>query len=162
MAASLVYIETTIASAYYERRKDPGSVERRHWTREWWLQASSSDAELVVSVAVWAEHLRGPEFRQREWQALIRPLRLLHWLPAVQRVADEYVARKLMPGGLSEDALHLAFASYYSCDVLLTWDLDHLANPRKFDHIRHVNGRLGLFVPRIITPRQYLGGSDGE
>jgi hypothetical protein len=31
-----VYVETTIPSFYFEVRKEPEMVARRHWTREWW------------------------------------------------------------------------------------------------------------------------------
>jgi hypothetical protein len=33
----------------------------------------------------------------------------------------------------------------------------HLANARKFGHIRRVNGMLGLFVPELVTPMELLG-----
>ena len=41
-------------------------------------------------------------------------------------------------------------------------ELHHLANANKFDHIRRVNGILGLFVPALVTPLELLGGSDDQ
>jgi hypothetical protein len=40
---------------------------------------------------------------------------------------------------------------------LVTWNCQHLANARKFGHIRRVNGMLGLFVPELVTPMELLG-----
>ena len=53
---------------------------------------------------------------------------------------------------LAPDALHLALASFHKCDFLLTWNCAHIANANKFEHIRIINARLGLFVPALVTP----------
>ncbi len=42
------------------------------------------------------------------------------------------------------------------CHFLLTWNCVHLANANKFEHIRHVNTILGLYVPIITTPVELL------
>ena len=57
-----------------------------------------------------------------------------------------------MPKDEMGDALHLAYASFYKIDFLLTWNCNHLANANKKQHIRILNNRLNLFVPEIITP----------
>ena len=61
-----------------------------------------------------------------------------------------------MPRDAGGDALHLALASYYGLDVLLTWNCRHLANPNKFGHIESVNTELGLSVPLLTTPLNCL------
>jgi len=55
---------------------------------------------------------------------------------------------------LTGDSLHLAYASLYKIDFLLTWNCNHLANANKKQHIRVINTRLGLFVPEIATPME--------
>jgi hypothetical protein len=72
--------------------------------------------------------------------------------------AETYAREFLMPSPPSLDALHLALASCHGCDILLTWNCDHLANANKFGHIRRVNRRLGLVVPLLITPLQLMKG----
>jgi hypothetical protein len=57
-----------------------------------------------------------------------------------------------MPRVLKGDALHLAYASFYKIDFLLTWNCNHLANANKRKHIRVINTRLNLAIPEIITP----------
>lgn len=48
--------------------------------------------------------------------------------------------------------MHLALASFYNCDFILTWNCRHLANPNKALHIRRINTALGLCVPKVLTP----------
>ena len=58
----------------------------------------------------------------------------------------------------SGDALHLAIASFYNVDSLLTWNCRHLANANKIHLIREINQELGLSTPELTTPLNYLGG----
>ncbi|MCI0693467.1 hypothetical protein L0337_15855 [candidate division KSB1 bacterium] len=69
-------------------------------------------------------------------------------------IARIYIENYLMPQVLKGDALHLAYASFYKIDFLLTWNCNHLANANKKQHIRRVNTRLNLFTPEIVTPLQ--------
>lgn len=72
----------------------------------------------------------------------------------VGETAEEYVRHKLTPR--SPDAAHLAFASVYSINFLLTWNCVHLANTNKARHIKVINDRLRLHTPMIVTPLTLL------
>jgi len=58
-----------------------------------------------------------------------------------------------MPKPATEgDALHVAVATIYGMDYVLTWNVRHLANPNKRTHFGIVCMRLGLAAPMLITP----------
>ena len=59
-----------------------------------------------------------------------------------------------MPKPPSADALHLALASFYRMDFLLTWNCRHIANANKTKHLEVLNRGMGLPVPQLITPHQ--------
>ena len=80
----------------------------------------------------------------------------------VAEIVEAYITRKLMPNDPTGDALHLALASFHRGDVLATWNCRHLANASKFDHIRRVNGILGLMVPSLVTPLELLAENPGD
>ena len=88
--------------------------------------------------------------------ALIANLPLVPVELAVVEIMETYVERTVMPSDPAGDALHLALASYHKCDFLLTWNVRHLANANKFEHIRRVNTMLGLFTPTLATPLEFL------
>lgn len=77
--------------------------------------------------------------------------------PAILEIVESYISHHVMPNDPVGDALHLALASHYRCDFLVTWNCRHLANANKFDHIRRVNTLLGLYVPALVTPLEFLG-----
>jgi len=150
-----IYVDTTIPSMYHSRRTDPKMIEWRATTREWWEVAIHA-CELVTSPAVLRELARGRSDLVPKRLEMIEDLELLPPHEDVDRAAALYVRHQIMPADLEGDALHLALASYYDCDVLVTWNYHHLANPNKLDRIRKLNEALELFVPRILTPQQLL------
>ncbi len=151
MRQTVVYVETSVPSFYFETRTAPEMVARRQWTREWWRIAIEQHA-LVTSPAVIDELERGSFDFRDECLRLMENLPLLAIEDPVLDIVETYVARHVMPSDPAGDALHLALASFHQCDFLVTWNCKHLANANKFGHIRRVNTLLGLFVPSLVTP----------
>jgi hypothetical protein len=153
---TLIYIETTIPSFHSETRTSADVTVRRRWTREWWAMPKP-DQRLVTSSVVFEELEAIPDPSRREQsQALVRPLELLDYTVEIAEIASVYLRHKLMPVEALGDADHLALASFYHCDLLVTWNCKHLANANKTDHIRRVNALLGLRTPMLVTPLELL------
>jgi len=148
---SRVYIETSIPSYYSEIREDTESVAKKLLTREWW-DNRRGHYELVTAAPVIDELERGNYPTKSDTLKLVRELPLLELTEEIENIVDEYLRHRLMPKDPKGDALHLALASYYNCRFLLTWNCQNLANANKFEHIRHINTLLGLFVPVLTTP----------
>ena len=151
-----VYIETTIPCFYYEVRREPEMIARKNWTREWW-DSHSNNFELVTSEAVLDELNSGDYPNKMKILSLIDNLSLLSVEEAIFDIVETYINHRVMPQDPAGDVLHLALASYYKCDFLLTWNCNHLANANKFRHIRRINAMLGLYVPALVTPLELLG-----
>ncbi|MFW6114404.1 MAG: type II toxin-antitoxin system VapC family toxin [bacterium] len=156
------YIETSIPSFYFTGRTDPFAISRQQWTRCWWSELRG-DFDCCASPAVIVELERGSldELKTKRL-ALVSDLPMLEISPGVREIAKIYVDRLLMPNDADGDALHLALASYHRLDVLLTWNCKHLANPNKFGHIAKINRELGLPVPLLTTPLNYLSEADSD
>ena len=149
----VVYIETTIPSFYFELRTEPEMVARRNWTREWW-KSFKDQYQLVTSLGVKAELEEGDYETKSDVLDLLDAIEVLEAPDEIADIIDVYLDNQLMPRERLGDALHLALASYHKCDFLLTWNCRHIANANKFEHIRIINSRLGLFVPALVTPME--------
>ena len=152
-----VYVETTIPSFYYTLREDPESIARMNWTRQWWTEYADVFA-LTTSAAVLDELRRGTSGQTENRISLLDNATVLPITADVVRIAQAYIERRVMPQDPEGDALHLALASFYKMDFLLTWNCKHLANARKFQHLRVVNFELGLATPVIATPSNFGSG----
>jgi predicted nucleic acid-binding protein len=152
-----VYIETSIPSFYHEVRTEPDMIARRDWTRDWW--DNHRQGYLVVTSEAVLDELSSGDYPSRnQVLALVASVPLLTIDDPIAEIVEAYIQHKLMPQDPLGDALHLAMASYHKCDFLLTWNCQHLANANKFDHMRRVNTLLGLYVPKLVTPLELLGG----
>ena len=156
-----IYIETTIPSFYYTLRTDEGSLAKQKTTRHWWNKYADQFI-LTTSTAVVAELRRG---RSRVVQArlnLIQDVEIFEGSSEIDRITQCYIESLVMPQDPVGDAFHLAIASFHKVDALLTWNLAHLANPNKLDLITQINQKLGLPTPELVTPLDYLGGTEAN
>ncbi len=152
MYMARVYLETSFFSACVSTRTSAKSVAWRETSLEWW-QAQAARHELYVSDEVVAE-LADPDFAQGPAALeMLRDLRLLELSPEVRGLAEILVREKTMPGpAVSGDAIHVAAATAHAMDYLLTWNVQHMANPNKRIHFVTLCLRLGLLPPQIVTP----------
>lgn len=146
-----VYIETTIPSFYFDERQTPEAIAWRQATRLWWDQ-SRREYDLVTSSFVVDELEGAPNPKRDQALTLIADIESLKFPDGLADVIEAYIEHQLVPQDAAGDAAHLAMASLHSVDFLLTWNIRHLANANKFQHLRIINGRLGLSVPTITTP----------
>jgi hypothetical protein len=146
-----VYIETTIPSYYYgERASIQADILR---TREWW-DHERRHYECVTSLVTLAELRLGRHELREKRVALLDSLPLLEVTDEVLALAVVYRKHRLMPAPPSVDAVHVALATHYTMNVLLTWNCRHLANENKAQHLAMINSRLGYASPRLLTPHQ--------
>ena len=148
-----VTIETTIPSYYCDERAELGGEIAR--TRQWW-DHERGDYECFISPVVLDELSAGDYSTQAACLALVEGFPLLDVDAEVLDIAEVYRARTLMPQDPAADAVHLALASHYRMDYLLTWNCRHLANANKARHLETLNVQMGLSVPRLVTPHLLL------
>jgi len=151
-----VYIETSIPSFYYEIREEAEFVAMRHWTRQWW-DSKRVGLKCFSSIAVIDELENGNHPQKTAKIQLLDDIEFLEINDEIEEIVKVYIANYVMPKDVLGDALHLAIASFYKIDYLLTWNCNHLANANKKKHIRRINGWLRLATPEIITPLELLG-----
>ena len=97
-----------------------------------------------------------PAGKRDQCLALVVDLPRLALTSEVSELAGYYVHEGAMPLNDLGDSFHLAFASWYRVQYLLTWNCKHLANANKFEHIALLNNRRRLVSPTIVTPEQLL------
>jgi hypothetical protein len=146
-----VYLETSFVSACVTERADAGSVHRRATSLEWWASQSMRH-QLHVSDEVIAE-LSHPDYpRSRAALDFVSGIPMLQVSEEVTGLAGVFIQQKVVPGPLAGDAIHLAAACLYGMEYVLSWNVRHLANPNKAQHLARICMRLNLIPPRIVTP----------
>jgi predicted nucleic acid-binding protein len=154
-----VYIDTTIPSYYFDDRKEISF--QKQITKKWFLEESQK-FDIFISEAVLIELQTGSYPNQEKILEFTLQFDILKNNSEINKIASIYIQNYLMPKDFEGDALHLAFASFYKIDFLLTWNCNHLANANKRQHIRIINTRLNLVIPEIITPLELFTETSGK
>lgn len=71
----------------------------------------------------------------------------------IEQLAMQYIDRKALPAQSVNDALHVAIATFFEIDILLSWNFKHLANIQREHDLLIINLSEGYTHPiRIINP----------
>jgi predicted nucleic acid-binding protein len=146
-----VYLETSFVSACVSTRLDPKSVYRRDVSLEWW-RTQRNHHVLFVSNEFLHELSNSNYPRATEANAWIASVPCLSLSDEILDLAQLLIREKVMPQTLSGDAVHVAVATVNSLQYILSWNVRHLANPRKREHLRKILWKVGRIPPEIATP----------
>ena len=144
-----IYLDSTIPSYLFDERESIKTYIEV--TRKWW-EEERGNFELYISEESIIELSSGDYPNKQKLMGCVSEIQVLLPDARIFEIAQVYLDNYLMPRSLTGDAIHLAYASYYKIDFLLTWNCNHLANANKKQHIRIINARLNLLTPEIITP----------
>jgi len=152
-----VYIETSIIGYLTARFSNNlilmANVEA---TREWW-DIRRIAFTLYTSQVVLDEVSRGDvEIAIRRIE-LLRDFPLLEISEAVQNLASQFLSKSNLPPKAADDALHIAAATVYNLDYLLTWNCKHIANAQIQKKLIQISLDAGYELPTICTPYELMG-----
>lgn len=144
-----VYFDATIPNYYFDERESLHTFV--DITKMWW-EEERENFDIWISEETLNELAAGNYPHQTKALQFASDLKVLPPDDNIIEIAQVYLDNYVMPQVLKGDAIHLAYASFYKIDFLLTWNCNHLANANKRQHIRCINTRLNLSIPEIVTP----------
>ena len=151
-----VYIETSIVShATAHVSNDPAVRVLQTQARLWW-DTQRDVFDLYTSQTVLDEAALGDATAAADRLRLLEDLDLVPVNDEVRRIADELLARSLMPQKAAVDALHVAAAAVAGVDYLLTQNCLHIANAYVMPRVYAMLEELGVSRPLICTPVEFL------
>ena len=142
-----VYLDTSVLSALGDIRWP----DRQSLTREFFGRITEFDVATSEVTRIEIEGTRDLK-RRAEMLLLLDRLRVIALTPEAHQLSDRYLAAKIFPASVPEDALHVAVAVLARQDVIISWNFKHLVNQRRRAAVRALNQSLGLSTPDIITP----------
>ena len=156
-----VYLETSVVS-YLTARPSKTILGAAHQqiTQAWW--ESRSQYQLFISESVLRECAAGDPIAAQKRLMVLVDIPLLVIDENALDIASEFVNEGIVPSKAAEDALHIAIATVYGVDYMLTWNCKHIANPEIQRNIAAFLEPKGLFLPFICTPEELLGNDNDE
>ena len=150
-----LYIETSVPNMLLH----DDAPEKKRITELFveWLRLSAH--ELFVSPVLTKELARTRSPRRESLEKVVRELRptMLSMTTEAEALARHYAAARIVPARFHDDLLHVAVAVCHRLDMIVSWNMRHLANPNKVARINEVNRLYGWPLMRIHTPKEVIG-----
>jgi predicted nucleic acid-binding protein len=145
-----LYIDTSVFGAVFDE-EDPdrvaltGTVLRR-------LRSAPFEAfigtPVLEEISIAPERLRVPLERHLK---TLSPT-LIEEGPVSLRLADAYMAARLVPKPKRNDARHIAIATVADLDAIVSWNFHDMVNLKKKTIVHSVNVKFGYRLIDIISP----------
>jgi hypothetical protein len=152
-----LYLETTIPSYLVGRpSRDLLVAAHQEITRDWW-ESRRSQFDLYVSELVIQEVRAGDVVLASQRLEILRDVPILAINSEILKLAQDLIAQGPIPRKAAGDAAHIATATVYGCEYLLTWNCRHIANAELHRAIRRVIEQYGYEAPSLCTPEELMG-----
>ena len=150
-----LYIETTVPNFLFA----DDAPEKQNATEVFfdWLEISPDKLYTSELVFTELEETPDPVLREKllttinDLDCVVLPL-----TPEAAGFSERLVAEKVIPVRYRDEAVHAALCVLHEMDVLVTWNMQHLVNPRKIEAINLVAMRAGYGPIRIHTPEEVM------
>lgn len=149
-----LYLETSVID-YLTARPSQNLIVAANMavTTEWW-NTCRDNFEIYVSQVVFDEAGRGdPEMAQNRIE-IIKDFPSLISNETVTELAQQFLQQTNLPPKASDDTFHIALATVYDLDYLLTWNCRHIANPEIQKKLSEISTNFGYQLPILCTPYQ--------
>jgi len=75
-------------------------------------------------------------------------------------LAEQYLKENVVGKTSRADCIHIALATLYNADILVSWNFKHIVNVNRIRGYNAVNYKLGHKILEIRTPREILEYED--
>lgn len=143
-----IYLDTSVPNAYFDEK----NLLRKEITRRFWKRLE--EYEVFISDLVLAEiNDVGDERKKKGLITLLGGIRVLSSNEnEIKALAQEYVSRGIIPVKHIEDAIHIAVASFYSINVLISWNFEHIVKLKTKREVNAINMLLGYNQLELVEP----------
>jgi predicted nucleic acid-binding protein len=149
-----IYIDTSVVGGYFDE-------EFKEATIKLFERLDNDEIIFVVSDLLDLELLNSPPY--------VKEFLLKYSADKFERVeltqdaiklADTYIAEKVVGKTSLEDCRHIALATINKVDVLASWNFKHIVNLDRIKGYNSVNLRLGYSIIEIRSPKDLVRYGD--
>jgi len=146
-----LYLETSVGNFYYA----DDAPEKQAITRQFFHSLPNDKFELYISDAV-LDEIEGASLAKKNQLLQLtdhyKPM-LLDLNTSVHELANAYLLHQILPAKSGYDAQHIAAATVYQLDAIVSWNLRHIANLPRQQRVQQFNLSNNYTKPlQMITP----------
>ena len=145
-----IYLDTSVFGGYFDK-------EFEKWTKVLFDKILEGRYKILYSKLTDAE--LNPAPKQVKDLVLKIPENQIETVEIIEEaneLANKYVSENVVGKTSISDCIHIALATIYDADILVSWNFKHIVNISKIRGYNSINYRLGYKILEIRTPREIL------
>ena len=165
MRRKKLYLDTSVVS--YLRQEDAPVPMKQ--TQQFWEVLKTGLYDVCISNATVVELSNCSEPKRSELLALLEEIEYTHinteGNAEIAVLVKEIEKLKIIPAKKVLDRLHIASAIHSGCNIIVSWNFDHMVNVRTIDGVRVVCltnnvAPIDIYTPPVLMERSVTDESD--
>jgi len=146
----VLYIDTSVIGGYYD-------IEFERETKLLFLAVLKNEFDIVYSNITEDELINAPEKVRNLLSTIPNSNKTrIELTEEAMQLADAYIAENVVGKTSREDCFHIALATIYKADVLVSWNFKHIVNVIRIRGYNAVNMKLGYQTIDIRSPKEII------
>jgi len=146
----LFYIDTSVIGGYFD-------IEFEKETKLLFNAIRDNKFDIVFSSVTEDELLNAPEQVRNLLSTVPEANKTrIELTEEALQLADSYIAENVVGKTSREDCFHIALATIYKADVLVSWNFKHIVNVIRIRGYNAVNMKLGYQTIDIRSPKEII------
>ena len=144
-----IYLDTSVFGGYFD-------AEFEKHTKPLFERIANGEFELLFSVQIENELKTSPQ-HVRDLVARVKSgsFQFLKMTDEAIALAQEYIDEKVVGQTSFSDCVHIALATTYNADYLVSWNFKHIVNVQRIRGYNTINLKNGYSLLEIRTPREF-------
>jgi hypothetical protein len=145
-----LYLDTSVFGGYFD-------IEFDFWTKILFDQIYNEQYFVLYSYLTDNELLNAPLKVQELVKTIpIDKIQFIEISDKALELAELYINETVVGSTSISDCIHIALATIYDADILVSWNFKHIVNEKRIHRYNSVNLSKGFKILEIMSPKQIL------
>jgi len=144
-----IYLDTSVFGGYFD-------TEFEEYTKPLFDRIMNGEFELLLSSLTQDELETAPQ-QVRDLMTRIKSysFQFIETSDEADALAQEYIDEKVVGQTCYADCVHIALATIYKADYLISWNFKHIVNVQRIRGYNTINMKNGYRMLEIRSPREF-------
>lgn len=129
-------------------------------SEQFFAQVRAGRFSLVTSAVVDDELEEAPSKVQSDYEALLSEATVAEVTEEALDLQQAYLDAGILTPTWEDDALHIALSTVHSCELIVSWNFQHIVHFQKIPQYNAVNALHGYDTIAIHSPREVISNDD--
>jgi len=127
-------------------------------TKEFGEEVKKGKYDIYISDAVTTELDECPEPKKSILLAFLSQIKFeqINFNEQIIELAKRYVEEGIISSKFFDDAIHIAAATVYECDILVSWNFKHIVKVKTIQGVNGINKLMGYREIQLVSPAMML------